>query len=263
MPRERLEHPVARVTSSSRRSRSMAPAAWLAYSDTSSSWSAVTRRPCRRSRRWCRARRSVPTIGTAHALRMPSGRAGSSPRGVDAACRRRSRRRRCWRPARSCRRRRRPAAVSVAASTLAPAQPDARPIGRELAPVEQVHAQLLDCRAADGDGRHDERQDRRRLDVGELVDEAAQPAQLAAGRGVGLDARHERDHVVRVDLERRRRRPRSGRARSTAMRSASPNTCSMRGTRAGSPRRRRAARRAAARPAASPPRRAPPWARRG
>ena len=46
-------------------------------------------------------------------------------------------------------------------------------------------------------------QRRRRLHVGELVDEAPQALQLALGRRVHLDARHQRDEVGPLHLHRR------------------------------------------------------------
>ena len=69
----------------------------------------------------------------------------------------------------------------------------------------------------------------------ELVDQAAQPVELAAGRRVGLDARHQRDDVVGVDLDGATRRRRAGRgaARRCGRRGRRPARCG--GRRAAAP----------------------------
>ena len=68
--------------------------------------------------------------------------------------------------------------------------------------LDQVDAQLL---LADrgGHGRDDQGQRGRRFHLRQLLDQAAQAAELAAGGRVDLDAELQRHHVVGVDLERR------------------------------------------------------------
>ena len=93
--------------------------------------------------------------------------------------------------------------------------------------VEQVHAHLVG--AERGRQRRDDQRDRRRrLLLGQLVDEAVQPLDLAAGAGVGLDAGHQGDDVVGVQLDAWPGRPTTRPWRSTTIRSARPKTCSMR-----------------------------------
>ena len=93
------------------------------------------------------------------------------------------------------------------ASRNARRQPDGRRPTKDrrllaLGMVEEVHAELLDPQGL-GHRRHDEREAGRRLDLGQLVDEAAQAVQLPASGRVGLDPRDHGDHVVGMDLERR------------------------------------------------------------
>jgi hypothetical protein len=84
-----------------------------------------------------------------------------------------------------------------------PAQPRRRPgqgavvAGHHLVDAQTVHGQSL------GHRRHDQRQAGGGLDLGQLFDEAVQPAQLPARRRVDLDAGDQRGDVVGVHLEAR------------------------------------------------------------
>jgi hypothetical protein len=84
-----------------------------------------------------------------------------------------------------------------------PAQPRRRPgqgavvAGHHLVDAQTVHGQSL------GHRRHDQRQAGGGLDLGQLLDEAVEAAQLATRRRVDLDARDERGDVVGVHLETR------------------------------------------------------------
>ena len=107
-----------------------------------------------------------------------------------------------------------------------PARPTAAKRRRRRARRRQeMDAELLH---AQGPAQADTISGRRRrgLDLGQLLDQAAEPAQLAAGRRVGLDARHERHDVVGVDLDGDMVSAMILPWRSTAMRSARAKTCS-------------------------------------
>ena len=173
------------------------------------------------SRRWCRARRVEPTIGTDQELDVAATPArNGAQRG-------------------SCR----PSSTTTASPVAAamPGGPPSASTGRDARASSRPRDARPRRRAAGGGrrrrgsrrwmhswstpsdlghGRDDQRQAGRGLDVGQLLDQAAQAPELAARRRVGLDAGHERHDVVGMDLE-RRHVARMCPSRSTAMRSAS------------------------------------------